>query len=157
MLFIVTAILSEITWYVLLFDKRQYMHSFGKFCSFRNDICIFLILNPKKQTGQRIYESFDAQGFRLELKVLKGGGNIYIYTPAFFLPLVFENSSQSFIGYSTVTSGFDPCALLSTGYRKHAKTILFGACNNSQPSATVIKARHCFKWGGGFTQPMGNL
>ena len=32
----------------------------------------FLILNPKKQTEQRFYESFGAQGFRLNLKVSKG-------------------------------------------------------------------------------------
>ena len=49
-LFIVTAILSEITWYVLQFDTRQSMCFTGKICSFRNAICIFLILNPEKQT-----------------------------------------------------------------------------------------------------------
>ena len=79
-LFIVTIILLEITWYVLLFDTRQFIRSFGKLSSFRNDNCIFLILNPRKQTEQRFYESFGAPGFILELKVLKGEGNIYITT-----------------------------------------------------------------------------
>ena len=60
--------------------------NFGKFCSFRNDICIFLILNPKKQTEQRFYESFGAQGFRLELKVLKGRrGHLHIHRLSFCL------------------------------------------------------------------------
>ena len=71
-LFIVTAILSEIAWVVLLFVTKQCVPSFGTFCSFRNDICIFLILNPKKQTEQRFYESSGVQGFRLDLKVFKG-------------------------------------------------------------------------------------
>ena len=31
-----------------------------------------MIFNAKKQTEQRFYESFGAQDFRLELKVLKG-------------------------------------------------------------------------------------
>ena len=95
-LFIVTQVLFEITWYVLLFDKRQFMRSFGKCCSFRNDIFIFLILNPEKQTEQRFYESFGAKGFRLELKVLKGRRkhlHIHCFLSAF---IVVEHSSQSF-------------------------------------------------------------
>ena len=32
----------------------------------------FFIFNPTKQTGQRFYGSFGAQGFRLELKVSEG-------------------------------------------------------------------------------------
>ena len=51
------------------------------------------------------------------------------YPSAFFLPLVFENSSESSIGYSTVTFGFDPCAVLRR-YRKRTKTILFHACSD---------------------------
>ena len=51
---------------------KQFIRSFGTFCSFRNDICIFLILNPKKQTEQRFYESSGVQGFRLDLKVFMG-------------------------------------------------------------------------------------
>ena len=54
LLFIVAAILSEINLYVLQFDTRQFIVVFGKFCSFWNDICIFLILNSKKkQDAQR--------------------------------------------------------------------------------------------------------
>ena len=52
------------------------------------------------------------------------------FPPAFFLPLVFENSSKSFMEYSTVTFGFEPCARVSTGCRKGAKTILFCACSD---------------------------
>ena len=59
------------SWYVLQFYTRQFMHSFGKFCSFRNGVCIFLVLYPKKQTEQKFYESFRVQGFRLDLNVLK--------------------------------------------------------------------------------------
>ena len=58
---------------------------------------------------------------------VKGEEGTFKYPQAFFLPLVFKNSSQSFIEYSTVTFGFDPCALLPTRYRKRAKTMLFGA------------------------------
>ena len=54
---------------------------------------------------------------------VKGEEGTFTYPPAFFLPFVFENSSQSFIEYSTVTFGFDPCALVSTGYQKRTKTI----------------------------------
>ena len=54
----------------------------------------------------------------------------FTYLPAFFLPYVFENSNKSFIEYSTVTFGFDPCALLPTGYRQRAGSILFGACSD---------------------------
>ena len=132
-LFIVTAILSEIAWVVLLFVIKQCIRSFEPFCSFRNDICIFLILNPKKQTEQRFYESSGVQGFRLDLKVFKGRRehlHTKKYPSAFFLPLVFKNFSQSFIEYSTVTFEFDPCALVSIGYRKRAKMILFGACSD---------------------------
>ena len=85
-LFIVTTILSEITWYVLQFDRRQFIGFFGKFWSFRNEICIFLILNPTKQTEQRFCGSFGAQGFRLELKVLKGiRGHLHIHQLSFCL------------------------------------------------------------------------
>ena len=51
------------------FDTRQFIRSFGKFCSFRTDICTFFYLNPKKQIEQRFYGSFGAQGLRLELTV----------------------------------------------------------------------------------------
>ena len=63
------------------------------------------------------------------VKCVKRGERTLTYTPAFFLPLVFENSSQIFIWYSTLTSEFDPCALLLPGYCKCVKTILFGACS----------------------------
>ena len=56
---------------------------------------------------------------------VKGGEETFTYPPDFFLPLGFENSSQNFTEYSIVTFGFDPCALLPTGYRKRAKLILF--------------------------------
>ena len=68
-LFIVTTILSEITWCVLQFTARQFIRSFGKFSSFRTDICKSLILNPKKQNQQTFYESYGAQRFQLEFKV----------------------------------------------------------------------------------------
>ena len=55
------------------------------------------------------------------LEGIKGVEGIFTYPPAFFLHSVFENSIQSFIKYSTVTFGFDPCALLPTGYRKRTK------------------------------------
>ena len=54
----------------------------------------------------------------------------FTYPSTFFLPLLFEISSQSFIEYSTVTFRFDPCALLTTGYRKRATTILISACSD---------------------------
>ena len=63
---------------------------------------------------------------------VKGGQRTFTLHTDFFLPLVVENSSQSFIEYSTVTFGFDPYALLPTGYRKRARTILFGACSNTK-------------------------
>ena len=122
--------LLKIKWYVLLFDTRQFIRSFDKFCSFRNDICIFCIFNPKKQTEQRFYGSFGAQGFTLELKVSEGiREHLHIHLLSFCL-LVFENSCQSLIEYSTVTFAFDPCPLLPTGYCKRAKTIRFGACSD---------------------------
>ena len=133
MLFIVTAILSEIAWVVLLFVTKQNIRSFGTFCSFRNDICIFLILNPKKQTEKDSTKALMCKASDWTWRCSRGEGNIYIlkkYPPAFFLPLVFENSSQRFIEYSTVTFGFDPCALVSTRYRKRAKMIVFGASSD---------------------------
>ena len=45
----------------------------------------------------------------------KGDKGTFTYPPAFFLLLVFENSSQRFTKYSTVTFGFDPWAILPSG------------------------------------------
>ena len=73
-------------------------------------ICRSLILNPKKQTEQSFYEMVGAQGFRFYLEVLKGMME-HLHIHWLFLPLVFENSNVSFIEYSTVTFGVDPCAL----------------------------------------------
>ena len=69
---------------------------------------------------------------RLKIGVedVKGDKGTLTYPSAFFLPLVFEKSSQSFNEYSTVTFGFAPCALTPTGYRKRAETILLRACSD---------------------------
>ena len=69
---------------------------------------------------------------RLQIRVesVEGEKGIYTYPPAFFLPLVFETSSQSLIEYSTVTFGFDPCALLKSGYCNRTGSILVGACSD---------------------------
>ena len=71
---------------------------------------------------------------RLQMRVegVKGQEGTFTYPSVFFLPLVFENSSQSFIEYSlrTVTFEFDPYARLPTRYRQRTKTILFGACSD---------------------------
>ena len=80
---------------------------------------------PRNKPNERFYGSFGAQGFRLEIEGVKGDYGTFTYSPAFFLPLAFENSSQRFIEYSTVTFGFDPCALLPTGYRKRAEDDTF--------------------------------
>ena len=79
-LFIVIAILLKIKWYVLLFGTRQSIRSFDKFCSFRNDICIFLIFNPKKQTEQRFYAALVRKASDWSWRCQRGLGNIYIST-----------------------------------------------------------------------------
>ena len=61
---------------------------------------------------------------RLQIGVegVKGDKGTLTYPPVFFLPLVFKNSSQSFIEYSDVTfSTFDPVLFLLTGYHKTHK------------------------------------
>ena len=63
---------------------------------------------------------------------VKGDQGTFTYPPTFFPPLVFENSSQSFIEYSTVTFGFDPFAFLPTGYCKRTRTIRFGLCSDTK-------------------------
>ena len=115
-LFIVIAILSEITWYILLFDIRQWIRSFGIFCSFRNDICILYDFERQEANSTKILRKLWCPRLQIGVEGVKGEEGTLTYPPAFFLPLVFENSSQSFIEYSTVTFGFDPCALLPTGY-----------------------------------------
>ena len=80
MLFIVTAILSEITWYVLQFDTRQFIGFFGKFRSFRNDICIFLILNPRKKPNKDSTEALLRKSSDWNWRCQRGFGNIYIST-----------------------------------------------------------------------------
>ena len=126
-LFIVTVV-SEIAWYILLFDIRQFMRSFRKCCSFWNDICIFFFyFEPQETNRTKILRKLWCTLLQIGVESVKGEERTSTYPPAFFLPLVFENSSQSFIEYSTVTFGFDPCALLPTGYRKRAGSILFSA------------------------------
>ena len=129
-LFIVTAILSEITWYILLFDIRQSICSFGKFCSFWNDICIFYDFERQETNRTTILRKLWCARLQIGVEGVKGEEGTLTYPPAYFLPLVFENFSQSFIEYSTVTFGFDPCALLATGYRKRAGSILLSACSD---------------------------
>ena len=66
--------------------KTEFMRFFSKFCSFRNEICKYLILNPKKQTEQRFYESVGAQRSILELKVLnKRREHLHIHRLSFYL------------------------------------------------------------------------
>ena len=82
----------------------------------------------KKQT--KILRKLWCARLQIEVAGVKGDKGTLTYPPAFFLHLVFENYSQIFIEYITVTFEFYPCALLPTEYRKCAKMILFGACSN---------------------------
>ena len=75
----------------------------------------------------KILQKLRCARLQIGVECVKGDQGICSNPWAFLLSLVFENSSQSFIEYSTVTFGFDPCALLPTGYRKRSRTILFGA------------------------------
>ena len=51
--------------------QRQFMRSFGKFCSLMNEICKWLNLKPQTQVD-RFCESGGMQDFRFELVVWKG-------------------------------------------------------------------------------------
>ena len=110
----------------LQFETRQSIHFSGKCCSFRNDICIFQILNPNQQIKQIFSRSFGAQGFRFECQ--KGFGNNYIYTG--FLSAFSFWKFQPQLYWIFDCDFCDPCALLPTGYRKRTKTIRFSACSD---------------------------
>ena len=130
LLFIITAILSETTWYVLQFDTRQFHALFRQvLLSSECHLHIFDFLsretNPRKIYTEVLVRQASDWSWRCQR-----GFETFTYPPAFFLPLVFENFCHSFIDYSIVTFGFDPCTLLPTGYRKRTKTILFGACSD---------------------------
>ena len=112
-----------------LTQDSSYIFS-GKFCSFRNDICIFLILNPQKTNRTKILRKLWCARLQNGVEGVIEDKGTFTYPPTFSLPLVFENFSHIFIEYSTVTFEFDPFALLPTGYRKRTKTILFGACGD---------------------------
>ena len=135
-------------WIVLFFVTATYRKSHDTFyCLTQDSLYVFLTIllisewhlhifyfePPQKKTTNKpnkdstkalVYKASDWSG-----RCLRGGGNIYTST-SFFLPLVFENSSQSFIEYSTVTFEFDPCVLLPTWYHMRVTATLCGACSD---------------------------
>ena len=106
-LLIVSAISLEITWYFLQYDARKFMCSVGKLLSFRNDICMFLIFESQKTNRTKILRQLWCERLPIRVESIKGEWGTFTYPSAFFLPLVFENSNQGFIEYSTVTFDFD--------------------------------------------------
>ena len=60
--------------------------------------------SPKNKTNREITKALD-RFTRLQIGVerVNGGEGTFTYPSAFFLPAVFENSSDSFIEYSTIT------------------------------------------------------
>ena len=81
-------------------------------------ICKCLILNPRNKPNKDSTKAIVRNASDWE--------GIFTHQPAFFLPLgFFLNSNKSFIEYSNVTYGFEPCALWPTWYRKRALNTLW--------------------------------
>ena len=147
MLFIFTVILLEShdTFYSLTQDTSYVL--LASSAHFGMTFAYFFILNPKETNRTKILRKLWCPKLQTGVEGVKGDKGIFTYPPAFFLPLVFENSCcQSFIEYSTVTFWFDPCSLLPTGYRKRAK-ILIGACSviKNYEKRHLLRCIHHFK------------
>ena len=112
-------------------DWHKTVHTFFRQVLLISEWHLHIFDFESKETNRsKILQKLWCARLQIGVEGVKADKEPFIYPNAFFLPLVFENSSQSFIEYSTVTFGFDPCALLPTGHRKRAKTILFGVCSD---------------------------
>ena len=85
---------------------------------------------PQETNRTKILRKLWCARLQIGVQGVKGEEGTFTYLSAFFLILVFENSSQSFIEYWTVAFGFGPFALLPAGYRKCMGSITFGACSD---------------------------
>ena len=90
-LFIVTGILSEITWYILLFDIRQFMRFLENSAHFGMTFAYFWFWTPTKKKRTKILRKLWCTRLQIGVEGVKGEEGIFTYPPTFFLPLVLSS------------------------------------------------------------------
>ena len=109
--------------------QRRFIRSFGKFCSFRNSVCLWLILESKEINYTMVLRKRRCPRLHIGVGGVKREEGTFSYQLVLFLHykglLVSKIPLKAKVtDYSTVTFEFDRCALLPTRYRKRSTSEL---------------------------------